>query len=252
MNDPSRLSAPPRLITFSGREVDLLRPSADQVDLVDVAWSLAHQGRYLGHTRVHYSVGQHSLAMARAAAAEGYGADVVAWCLLHDAAEAYLGDLVWPVTASGLGGDVRELEHRWSRVIVEACGLSWPEPPEVKELDLECIEAEAEILLPPWTSQQAPRRCRPSLRRAIGELVWQSTRGSTPDRVAAEWATMVADLVPYGVRPDLGRLSPGARGRVLGAAISVSLLAMRHTHTPAPVSDETRAMLRGVVEEDCE
>lgn len=201
----------PRLLTFTGREVDLLTPSPDQVDLVDVAWSLAHQNRYLGHTQVPYSVGQHCVAMARAARAEGASPEIVAWCLLHDAAEAYLGDLVWPVTASGLGGDIRALEERWIAAIAEHCALSLPIPRAIKELDLECIEVEAELLLRPWTTQVAPRSCRPALRRAIAETVIGSAWPPEAALVAGRWASMVAPLVATGARPDVEALHPFRR-----------------------------------------
>ena len=78
--------------TYSGRQFYPLAPSAKQIEIGDIAHGLAYQCRFNGQTRHFYSVAQHSLIVA----------DLVAprlrlAALLHDAAEAYLGDLVKPL-----------------------------------------------------------------------------------------------------------------------------------------------------------
>ncbi|WP_407605347.1 NAD(P)-binding domain-containing protein, partial [Pseudomonas aeruginosa] len=78
--------------TFSGNRFYPLRPHIDKVAIEDIAHGLAYQCRFNGQTQVFYSIAQHSLIVAslvppplRLAA------------LLHDAAEAYLGDMVKPL-----------------------------------------------------------------------------------------------------------------------------------------------------------
>lgn len=86
--------------TISGRIVDLVEPDCDQIDIHDIAWSLARIARWNGHTTgvIPYTVAQHSLWVA-GAAQEFSDAEpsVVLHALLHDAHEAYLGDITTPV-----------------------------------------------------------------------------------------------------------------------------------------------------------
>jgi hypothetical protein len=72
-------------------------PSPDDVRLEDVAAGLAHTCRFGGHCREFYSVAQHSLHVASELADRG--PRLQAYGLLHDAGEAYLGDLPRPVKA---------------------------------------------------------------------------------------------------------------------------------------------------------
>lgn len=70
------------ILTRSGRKFDLVSPNEDMVDPTDIAHSLSMQCRFNGHTRHFYSVAQHCVLVAD---------------LLHDATEAYVGDLVRPL-----------------------------------------------------------------------------------------------------------------------------------------------------------
>lgn len=80
------------IITFSGRRVDLLEPAAAMIEPADIAHSLSMQCRFNGHTRHFYSVAQHCVLVADLVPAEHQLA-----ALLHDATEAYVGDLVRPL-----------------------------------------------------------------------------------------------------------------------------------------------------------
>lgn len=80
------------ILTRSGIPFDLVRPTADMVDPLDIAHSLSMQCRFNGHTREFYSVAQHCLLVASLVPAEHQLA-----ALLHDATEAYVGDLVRPI-----------------------------------------------------------------------------------------------------------------------------------------------------------
>lgn len=84
------------MITFTGRKYWPLDPRADEVCIDDIATALAHQGRYNGHGRHFYSVAQHSAELARWFMAKG-DHPLARWALLHDAAEAYVGDVIRPL-----------------------------------------------------------------------------------------------------------------------------------------------------------
>src|SRR4051812_30250690 len=77
--------------TFTGRQFWPVDPRADEIAIEDIARALAMTCRFGGHVRFHYSVAQHSFLVSLVCSPEH-----ALWGLLHDASEAYLGDVVWP------------------------------------------------------------------------------------------------------------------------------------------------------------
>lgn len=77
------------LQTYTGRAFSLTAPQASEIEVLDVAHALAMTCRYGGHVHAFYSVAQHCVLVSRAAPEHLAFAG-----LLHDAHEAYLGDLV--------------------------------------------------------------------------------------------------------------------------------------------------------------
>lgn len=81
----------PYIQTYSGKKFTFLNPNPDDIDIHDIAFSLANQCRFNGHVRF-VSVAEHSIAVAsRLNYHEQLGG------LLHDASEAYLSDIPSPV-----------------------------------------------------------------------------------------------------------------------------------------------------------
>lgn len=78
--------------TYSGKAFDLWDPQPDQIDITDIAHALSLQCRFNGHCRQFYSVAQHSVLVARL-----LPEPLRLYGLLHDAAEAYIGDIVRPL-----------------------------------------------------------------------------------------------------------------------------------------------------------
>lgn len=91
------------ILTQSGQQFDLLRPTASMIKPVDIAHALSRLCRFNGHTRAHYSVAQHSLIVASLVPVEH---QLVA--LLHDAPEAYIGDMTRPLKAEAELAALRE------------------------------------------------------------------------------------------------------------------------------------------------
>ncbi len=85
--------------TTRGRALDLLAPVPDDVDLDEIALSLGHQCRYAGGVRRFYSVAEHCVLISRWLLTQGYSPECALGGLLHDAAEAYTGDITWPMQA---------------------------------------------------------------------------------------------------------------------------------------------------------
>lgn len=78
--------------TYTGRKFYPLNPEPDQIDIVDIANSLAKICRYAGHLPWMYSVAEHSIHCSHLVKP-----DIMLEALLHDAAEAYISDLPRPV-----------------------------------------------------------------------------------------------------------------------------------------------------------
>ena len=78
------------ITTFTGREVDPLDIRFDDIDIRDIAHALALCNRFAGHTRWPISVAQHSVGVSFLS---GSNREHQLQGLLHDAAEAYLGDV---------------------------------------------------------------------------------------------------------------------------------------------------------------
>lgn len=134
----------PWILTASGRRFPLDTPRPEDVDPADLAHALAHLCRFGGHTRVHYSVAQHSILVSTlvppAFAVAG---------LLHDAAEAYVGDCVGPL-AHRLP-EFRAVERRILDAVAERFGVPrWQlDAPEVRRADAVALLTERASFLPP-------------------------------------------------------------------------------------------------------
>lgn len=97
--------------TVSGKIINLEKPEPGQICIKDISWSLSRIVRFTGHTvqEIPYSVGQHSiqvgiraeqLARERAFQCGFSERDIVRIALyahLHDAGEAYTGDISGPL-----------------------------------------------------------------------------------------------------------------------------------------------------------
>ena len=83
--------------TFSGKSFYPFDCKLDQIDIVDIAHSLSMQCRFNGHCLYFYSIAEHSVRVARLVKLMGFSNKGCLAALLHDAAEAYMGDLVHPI-----------------------------------------------------------------------------------------------------------------------------------------------------------
>ncbi len=132
--------------THSGIAFDLLNPTPDMIDIGDIAHALSNVCRFGGHCREFYSVAQHSVHVAQwayEATAEDYSyidpsmaSEVALWGLLHDAPEAYIGDMVRPLKhGSDCGVEFQQVERRIMDAICEKFDLDAAMPYHVREFD---------------------------------------------------------------------------------------------------------------------
>jgi hypothetical protein len=127
-------ASPSSIQTFSGR-VDPLNATVDEINIEDIAHSLSRQCRYNGHCDGFMSVARHSIWVSERLESLGLSTEIQLVGLLHDAAEAYLGDLVRPLKHSEFGKIYLEVEAALEAVIAEKFGIPYPFPPEVYEAD---------------------------------------------------------------------------------------------------------------------
>jgi uncharacterized protein len=126
--------------TRSGRKVSLLDPKPESIDFEDIAFSLSRLCRFNGHLKHWFSVAEHCCLVSRLVPPR-----LALTGLLHDAAEAYCGDIVTPIKR--LMSDAGQLvyqavEGRLWRAIAGKFGVDPNWLSEVKEAD--CIACATE------------------------------------------------------------------------------------------------------------
>ncbi len=131
--------------TFTGGKFYPFDPLSVEVDIRDIAHSLSMLCRFVGHCREFYSVAQHSVIVA-----EVVGPEHKLWALLHDAAEAYIGDISRPLKnclrVEGVTV-LREADRAIMRAVASRFGLPADEPPQVKSADEGVLMAERRDLM---------------------------------------------------------------------------------------------------------
>ncbi len=139
----------PYVSTYLGHRFYLTRPHIDDVAIEDIAHGLAYQCRFNGQTREFYSVAQHSLMVM-----ELVPEPLRFAALLHDAAEAYLGDMVKPL--KNLFPAFSEIENRVMAIIGHRFGIDLIHlHPAIKHADRIALATEKRDLMPhstePWS-----------------------------------------------------------------------------------------------------
>jgi hypothetical protein len=149
--------------TITGQAVDLLDPRPDTIRKHDIAFALGRTQRFNGHTEAPYSVAQHSVLVARLVtrAMPNPSPRLMLAALLHDAHEAYMGDIATPVARlPGFKAPVAQLKARLQGVIHRAFWLPAVLPAEwraaIKHADLVALATEKRDLLGPEPRPWAP------------------------------------------------------------------------------------------------
>ena len=124
------------ITTIGGRRFDPTSPDLGDISMEDIAHSLSLICRANGHFREFFSVARHCINCAREAEAREYAVRIRLLCLLHDATEAYIGDMTRPLKRQLL--TYCACEERLYADILTAFGIPAPTDEEnalVKKID---------------------------------------------------------------------------------------------------------------------
>jgi uncharacterized protein len=169
--------------TYTGQRLDLLLPDPSHVCLEDIAQPLSLLVRFTGQIRHGYTVAQHSVLVARALRDEGHSLGVQRAGLMHDAHEAYTGDVSAPIKGV-VGAAWSDFERRMELAVRQRFSVPRDLPAAVRSMDLRMLLAEARDLLAappaPWGIPSEPWEGRISrvwsAREARGEFLEECYR----------------------------------------------------------------------------
>lgn len=134
------------ILTYTGRYISLIDLDQTEFHISDIAHALSQTCRFGGHTRQFYSVAQHSVLVSQLVPVE-YRLQA----LLHDAAEAYCGDMVPPLKGLPSMHSYRDYEKVMQSRLLYAFGIipTDASTTAVKRADLQMLATERRDLMAP-------------------------------------------------------------------------------------------------------
>lgn len=112
----------------SNRIINIADFQPEYVNVYDIATVLSHINRFNGHTPKPYSVLQHSKLVldlfkdTTSSFSRDFDSEMA--CLLHDAAEVYIGDVIYPLKHSEDFEFFREMDDNISQIIYREFGIN--------------------------------------------------------------------------------------------------------------------------------
>lgn len=170
--------------TYSGVRFHFLDPRPEDILPEDLALGLGQQCRFTGQIGTFYSIAQHSVFCASIARERGLGIEEQRFMLLHDASEAYVGDVNRPLKS--LLPNYQEIEANIFVAIGDRFGLEPMEPATVKAIDNEALAVEKNFLHP--NSEDWPGMPVVEMPRAFAVL--------DPVASVMRFSIMMAELFP--------------------------------------------------------
>lgn len=132
--------------TLTGLKFSLTDPKPEMITIEDIAAGLAHKGHYSGLTPKYFSIAEHCLVTEFLCATDkknGSDYELRLIALLHDASEAYIGDIIRPL--KDLVPEFRNIENKIHEAIFKYFNLSIDRLSEIKEFDNQSQDLEAYV-----------------------------------------------------------------------------------------------------------
>lgn len=136
----------------AGHYFDLLHPHSRLVDIRSIAASLSKICRFGGHCPDFYSVAEHCVRAFELAKGDGVRHGGLKAILLHDATEAYVGDMVKPLKE--IMPQFQDAEARVESAVAAALNVDfrlWHG--DIKTYDLIMLKAERDAMWPGMTDE---------------------------------------------------------------------------------------------------
>ncbi len=137
----------------SGNHVNLINPMPRDIELTDISWALSRIARFNGHTMEvqPYSVASHSVWVASYLYLVTQDPTIALHGLLHDAHEAYTGDIAQPLKSiPEVQAAIKPIEERVQRAIYIALDMPSLTPEIaawVSQADEQALAYEAQQLM---------------------------------------------------------------------------------------------------------
>ena len=163
----------PYIWTATGKKLVIEDLKPEMIDIKSIAYGLAKECRFGGQIEGFYSVARHSLILREALRGYLPRTDWI-YVLLHDAAEAYLRDMLKPIKLCL--PDYNRLEAKMMEVILQRFNLPGPFPGIIKQFDTRIVLDEAKALFnsaPIWTQDFEDHGISP-LGVKIEEYPWRA------------------------------------------------------------------------------
>ena len=133
------LFTPDCIRTNTGQYVNVINPDPSTILIEDIAHGLAGQLRFGAQSPIRYTVAQHCVECARHTEGDKFEA------LMHDASEAYLGDMASPIKQHL--PDYKVLEEKFSIVIANKFGYNYPYHSLTKLADINALKWEWDAVM---------------------------------------------------------------------------------------------------------
>ncbi|MCU6454329.1 hypothetical protein LPN01_09580 [Sphingomonas sp. A2-49] len=184
----------PTILLHSGAYFDLLDPWGSQFTIEDIAHGLSNTCRYAGQCNAFYSVAEHSWHTSYIVPEHLRFA-----ALMHDAAEAFIGDVTRPLKS--LLPDYKQIERGVEDAIAARFRIYGMDAPEVKHADLAMLAAEQSEIMPPhadgWAVLGGVIPAPVNLRMWRPEMAEEAFLDRYHQLVAGQ------DIIPESTKPSL-------------------------------------------------
>lgn len=185
-----------KIMTVSGVVIDVLKPESSLINIGDIAHSLSNQCRFIGHFPSFYSVGIHSILAAQLSIQNHDPASASLAVLMHDSAEAYVGDMPKPIKQ--LFPAFSDIENKILEAIGNRFWIRFDDHKElIKKYDLQMLHWEQ------WVRSNGQYVPRDQLVGATDRFLWMSgvLMKSCPADVTSVFLNLFDYLISFLEKP---------------------------------------------------